>query len=67
MEKLILEKFSITEALPEYDHDCIIWYEDGGVYVGFYHEGAWHDRSWGAELSKTITHWAKFPHPLTTN
>ena len=35
-EKIIVEKFSVDEKLPEYDHECIVWFKDGGIYVGEY-------------------------------
>lgn len=55
--KIELEIYSVKEKVPEYDHDCLIWFgKNNGVYVGKLKNNEWIFEGVGQ-----VTHWAMFP------
>jgi len=55
-----MEWIDSESRLPEYDHDVVVAFDNGGVYVA-----QWSGDVWvlcGGEIAfQNITHWAHFP------
>lgn len=53
--------FDASKILPSYDFDCIIKFENGGIYVAEYQNGKWIRKGETFEEFNTIVSWAMFP------